>query len=147
MQLASIAASGLETCGLDLAGNAFCWGYGIPSDPLREPIGPTPVDTTERFRLLRGPKGNPGMCGISQSGARYCWGSGETTAERLVPQVQDDSGLQFVDIALGQLSDCGVTTEAEAWCWGSNWFGQLGMGTVCQFDGPLESDVPVKVND
>jgi alpha-tubulin suppressor-like RCC1 family protein len=145
MQLASIAASGLETCGLDLAGNAFCWGYGIPSDPLREPIGPTPVDTTERFRLLRGPKGNPGMCGISQSGARYCWGSGETTAERLVPQVQDDSGLQFVDIALGQLSDCGVTTEAEAWCWGSNWFGQLGMGTVGQFDGPLESDVPVKV--
>jgi len=85
------------------------------------------------------------MCGITQSGARYCWGSGETTAERLVAQVQDDSGLQFVDIALGDLSGCGVTAEAGAWCWGSNWFGQLGMGTVGQFDGPLESDVPVKV--
>jgi alpha-tubulin suppressor-like RCC1 family protein len=145
MQLASIAAATVETCGLDLSGNILCWGYGIPLEPLREPIGPTPVDTTEQFTLLRGSIGNLGMCGISQSGARYCWGSGETTAERLVPQLQDDSGLQYVDMALGELSGCGVTAEAESWCWGSNWFGQLGMGTVGQFDGPLESDVPVKV--
>ena len=145
MQLASIAAAGVETCGLDLSNNAICWGYGIPSAPAREPIGPTPVDTTEPFTLLRGPMGDPGMCGVSQHGARYCWGQGETTAERLVPQLQDDSGLQFVDIALGERWGCGVTAEVEAWCWGSNWFGQLGMGTVGQFDGPLESETPVKV--
>jgi hypothetical protein len=74
MQLASIAAGAVETCGLDLSDTAICWGYGIPFDPVREPIGPTPVDTTERFALLRGPMGDPGMCGLSQSGARYCWG-------------------------------------------------------------------------
>jgi alpha-tubulin suppressor-like RCC1 family protein len=145
MQLASVAAASVETCGLDLSDTAICWGYGIPFDPVREPIGPTPVDTTERFALLRAPMGDPGMCGLSQSGARYCWGLGETTAERLVPQLQDDSGLQFVDIALSQGWGCGVTAEVEAWCWGSNWFGQLGIGTVGQFDGPLESEVPVKV--
>lgn len=145
MQLASLAAAAVETCGLDLSGGAICWGYGIPFDPVREPIGPTPIDTIEGFALLRGPMGDPGMCGISQSGARYCWGLGETTAERLVPQLQDDSGLHFVDIALSQGWSCGVTAEVEAWCWGSNWFGQLGIGTVGQFEGPLESEVPVKV--
>ncbi len=130
---------------MDLSGSAICWGYGVPLDPVREPIGPTPVDTTERFTLLRGPIGGYGLCGLNQSGARYCWGAGETTAERLVPHLQDDNGLQFVDIALSQGWGCGVTAEAEAWCWGSNWFGQLGIGTVGQFDSPLESAVPVKV--
>jgi len=145
MHLASIAAARVETCGLDLSNSAICWGYGIPFAPVREPIGPTPVDTTERFTLLRGPMGDPGMCGISQRGARYCWGEGETTAERLVPQLQDDSGLQFVDIALSEGWGCGVSAEVEAWCWGSNWFGQLGIGTVGQFDGPSESEMLVKV--
>jgi alpha-tubulin suppressor-like RCC1 family protein len=145
MQLAAIAAARVETCGLDLSGSTFCWGYGVPSDPLRAPIGPTPVNTTERFTLLRRPMGDPGMCGRSETGARYCWGEGETTAERLVPQLQDDSGLQFADIALSQGWGCGVTADLEAWCWGSNWFGQLGIGTVGQFEGPLESPVPVKV--
>jgi alpha-tubulin suppressor-like RCC1 family protein len=145
MALTSIASAAVETCGLDLSGVASCWGYGIPLDPVREPIGPTPVDTTQRFTILRAPIGDPGMCGLSQSGPRYCWGAGETTAERLVPQLQDDSGLQFGDIALSQGWGCGVTSEVEAWCWGSNWFGQLGIGTVGQFEGPLESEVPVQV--
>lgn len=145
MALGSIATASVVTCGLDLTGSAICWGYGIPFEPLREPIGPTSVDTTERFTLLRRPMGDPGMCGLSQSGPRYCWGAGATTAERLVPQLQDDNGLQFVDIALSQGWGCGVTGDVEAWCWGSNWFGQLGGGTVGQFEGPLESRLPVKV--
>ena len=145
VRLTSIAAGTVETCGLDPSGSAICWGYGVPLDPVREPIGPTPVNTTERFTLLRGRIGNAGMCGLNQSGARYCWGTGETTSERLIPYLQDDSGLQFVDLALSQGWGCGVTAEAEAWCWGSNWFGQLGIGTVGQFDGPSESKVPVRV--
>jgi hypothetical protein len=141
----SIASSMVVTCGLDLSGSAICWGYGIPLDPSRAPIGPTAVDTTERFTLLRAAMGDSGMCGINAIGTRYCWGPGETTAERLVPHLQDDSGLQFVDIALSQGWGCGVTGDGEAWCWGSNWFGQLGVGTVGQFEGPVTSPVPVKV--
>jgi alpha-tubulin suppressor-like RCC1 family protein len=145
MGLKSIASAAVETCGLDLSGSTICWGYGIPFDPPRAPIGPTAVDTTEHFTLLRAPMGDPGMCGLTTIGTRYCWGTGETTAERLVAKLQDDSGLQFVDIALSQGWGCGVTGDGEAWCWGSNWFGQLGAGTVGQFEGPVTSPVPVKV--
>ena len=149
MQLDAIASSWVETCGLDLSGSAICWGYGFLLNPRVEPIGPTPVDTTERFTILRAPMADIGMCGLTAIGTRYCWGTrgtmAVTTAERLVAKLQDDGGLRFVDIALGQLSACGVTTNAEAWCWGSNWYGQLGIGTVGQFELPLESKVPVKV--
>jgi alpha-tubulin suppressor-like RCC1 family protein len=145
MELTSIASSAVVTCGLDLSGSAICWGYGIPFAPTRPPIGPTAVDTTEHFTLLRAQMADPDMCGLSAIGTRYCWGPGETTAERLVARLQDDSGLQFVDIGLSQGWGCGVTGDGEAWCWGSNWFGQLGAGTVGQFEGPVTSPVPVKV--
>ena len=145
MVFGSIASHRSVTCSLDLTGNAFCWGYGIPFEPLREPIGPTPVDTTEQFTILRAAMADTDMCGLTAIGERYCWGTGETTAERLVAEFKDDNGLQFVDIALSQRWGCGVTGDIEAWCWGSNWFGQLGGGTVGQFEGPLESQLPVKV--
>jgi len=145
MELTSIASSSVATCGLDLSGSAICWGYGIPFAPLRAPIGPTAVDTTEHIILLRAQMADPDMCGLSAIGTRYCWGLGETTAERLVATLQDDSSLQFVDIGLSQGWGCGVTRDSEAWCWGSNWFGQLGAGTVGQFEGPVTSPVPIKV--
>jgi len=149
MQLAAIASGGVETCGLDLSGSAICWGYGSLLIPVVEPIGPTPVDTTERFTMLRAHFVNVGVCGLTAIGTRYCWGTLEsmavTTAERLVAHLQDDGGLRFVDIALGQLSACGVTTNAEAWCWGNNWYGQLGVGNAGEAGVPAESQVPVKV--
>ena len=145
MVLDSIASATAETCGLDGSGSAICWGYGISSEPVTQPIGPTPVTTSEHFSLLRAPMGSPGMCALTPTGTRYCWGAGATTAERLVAELQDDGGLNFTDIALSQEWGCGVTVDVEAWCWGSNWFGQLGAGTVGQFEGPLESAVPVKV--
>jgi alpha-tubulin suppressor-like RCC1 family protein len=145
MVFGSIASNQVVTCSLDLTGDAICWGYGFPFAPFREPIGPTPVDTTEHFTILRAAMADNDICGITAIGERYCWGTGETTAERLVAELQDDNGLQFVDIALSQGWGCGVTGDVEAWCWGSNWFGQLGGGTVGQFEGPLESQLPVKV--
>lgn len=149
MQLAAITSSWVETCGLDPSGSAICWGYGFILNPRVEPIGPTPVDTTERFTILRATMADIGVCGLTAIGTRYCWGTrgtmAVTTAERLVAKLQDDGGLRFVDIALGQLSACGVTTNAEAWCWGSNWYGQLGVGNAGDVGVPSESQVPVKV--
>ncbi len=124
------AAVGM-TCGLNVPGDAFCWGGGIGL--LSYPDSPTPVLEAPAFTLISVGAGH--VCGLTATGAPYCWGN------NLGNGVPFDSSLDPVEV-LGSLSLIGLESATggsvytcgfdggKAYCWGDNDFGQLGDGTM-----------------
>lgn len=124
-------------CGLDAAGDVYCWGGSGWTDP-NETTGPRPFGAR---RVLAGHGftrltiGSAQVCALDGSGAAFCWGPNlglvgdGTTIQRFAP-VAVGGSLRFTDIAAGGGHTCAVTAGGEAWCWGRNANGQLGDGTT-----------------
>lgn len=137
---ASITASGNYTCGLTLAGAAYCWGYnfwgqlGNGSSGWTPSLTPAPVSGGLPFTSIDA--GDEDACALTSSGAAYCWGDNSlfeigdgTSTQRLVP-TPVSGGLQFASLAVGNGYACGLAASGAAYCWGSNSIGMLGDGTL-----------------
>ena len=59
--------------------------------------------------------------------------------------VRVDWGRPFVALDLGELLGCGLGADGRAWCWGSNWYGQLGVGSAGGSGGLARSNTPLAV--
>ncbi len=74
----TLAVGQLHTCGLSVAGEAFCWGrgkagqLGVPDEEVRTPVR---VQTDVLFTRIAA--GARHTCGISTEGRAYCWGWGQ----------------------------------------------------------------------
>ena len=131
-------ASGSEfSCGLSIAGIAYCWGRndrgqignGNVSDQF------SPVSVSGAFQFVTLGLGDSHACGIVASGDAFCWGDNSdgqlgdgTRSDRHTPNPVDGN-LKFSSIDGGESHSCGVTTNGTAYCWGRNDRGQLGDGT------------------
>lgn len=113
----ALAAGPFSTCGLSIAGQAFCWG--------REPVGsggqgdgdaPIGVYGGRAFAVVSG------QCGLTAAGAAYCW-------DRYWMPVLVQDAPSFTTIADGWGFACGTTAAGEVYCWGENDRGQLGLGS------------------
>lgn len=133
-RLPSVIAGGFHTCGLDVAGYAFCWGWGqmLGAGAPATPDQPLPVSGGLRFSKLAAAETH--TCGVSTDGATYCWGSnrfGElgdlTTVARFAP-VRVRGGIDFAAVAVAWRHSCGLTSGGRAYCWGTG--AVLGDGTV-----------------
>ena len=139
----SVSASGYQTCGLTLAGKAYCWGdntfgqVGNGTSGFSANVSvPTEVTTTSTTTTwARIQTGNGHACATTYAGVAYCWGrntSGQigdsTSADRTTPGAVANA-LVFASIATGGRHTCGITTTGGAHCWGSNSSGQIGDGT------------------
>ena len=103
------------TCGLDLAGAAYCWGSSGSLTPAAVAGGHTFVTLSASA---------PRSCAIDETGDAYCWGDGENAATpTLVP-----GGLHWTWVSVNADHVCGVTVPGAAYCWGNNDSGQLGSG-------------------
>jgi alpha-tubulin suppressor-like RCC1 family protein len=142
--LHSLASGYWHTCGLDVAGRAYCWGgntFGELGDgtTTERPI-PVPVETDLRFvRIIAHDRST---CAVTQQQEWYCWGLVELAGravffQSLVPQRFPVSGLHFDDLAFGFQHLCGIAHEGGAYCWGENRDGQLGDGTRSVRDAPV----------
>jgi alpha-tubulin suppressor-like RCC1 family protein len=153
-----IQASIGHSCGLAADGQAWCWGYGLggqlgdgaphprpgPALDARCPYVPGdthgrscrasagPVAGDARFVRLRVARSGFGSCGLTADGDLHCWGPvdplGLGVPNADVP-VQMPTGLAFQDFAIQGHVACGIEHGA-AWCWGSNWYGELGIGSA-----------------
>jgi alpha-tubulin suppressor-like RCC1 family protein len=99
LRFTQLAAGAFHTCGVTIAGAAYCWGI-VTAD-----------STIQAFAL-----GN----------AAYTGQLGTQRGSRLPVPVA--GGLTFHEVTVGNLVSCGLTIGGTAVCWGSNNYGNLGVG-------------------
>ena len=128
----SVSSTG-HVCGLTNDGTAYCWGLNHLGALGIGRVGdttalPTPVQTSDRFRLLNASGAH--TCGVTTGNALYCWGidvvplHGIDHVEYLPIAVNDHH--TFTALSGSRYSECGLTSDGTAFCWGINQSGVLG---------------------
>ena len=130
-----------HTCGITLAGVAYCWGANLDgrlgTNDQTPSAKPRQAATPVAFASIG--SGWNHTCGLSKAGLVYCWGfnqEGEVGA--LIPPADSVSvavprpvsAQTFKSMAVGGLHSCALDLADHAWCWGFNGYGQLGDGTT-----------------
>jgi alpha-tubulin suppressor-like RCC1 family protein len=136
----SVVSAGGEfhTCGVTIAGAAYCWGSNLVGQlgDGTTTSSPVPVAVSGRLTFSSLSLGGLRSCGLITSGAAYCWGAnfygqlgdGSTTSSEVPVAVS--GGLTFSAVSAGrETHTCGLTTSGTAYCWGWNVSGQLGTGS------------------
>ena len=167
----SISAGGSHSCGVDLAGDAWCWGdntYGQLGNMSQGGTSSTPVRVAGGHSFQSISAGQFHSCGITTGGALLCWGlarEGELgvspvpgkacvpmmgmfvsyTVECATSPVQVQPGTQFSMVSAGFTHSCAVTTAGAAFCWGTNGSGQLGDGYFTGISTTVNRLTPVAV--
>jgi alpha-tubulin suppressor-like RCC1 family protein len=165
LQLAGVF-TGVQTCGIDAGGAAWCWGNfnnvgQLGDGTFTGSLSPVQVAGGRVYGVLEVGNANNILghnCGISGIGGLHCWGSnrggqlgttggetctfGEETFDCSSAPVQVSGTLTFQSVTSGNEFTCGVTTDGRAYCWGANGFGQLGNGTTAGSPVPVEVSAP-----
>lgn len=145
-----LRASGSHTCGLTVAGRAWCWGindHGQLGDgtTMNRDL-PVAVAGDLTFRQIDAPTTplDNHTCAVATDGAAWCWGTnfdgelGDGTTEHQLEPVAVAGGIEFDHVSAGGRHTCGLTPAGAAWCWGANGAGALGDGTSLDRSAPTE---------
>jgi len=127
-----------HSCGLDVSGQAWCWGFGLGGQLGNgaNADSAAPVAIAGNHRFVHVDAGSDGMlsCALDDGGSAWCWGPGDsgglgngTTSGSNVP-MQVLTQQQFVSVGAGSNHGCGLDATGQAWCWGRNPYGVLGRG-------------------
>ncbi len=120
-------------CGIDLAGDAWCWG-SIYNYPASANFGPTPVRVDSGHALVEVVAGGRHACARSAT-TTYCWGVGYAVGQGpgVPTNVYASSGSvvgshQFTALSAdgSGYSTCGLDGAGQGWCWGTDVDGSLG---------------------
>lgn len=132
----SVVTGEAHSCGLDLEGAAFCWGWNwwgqLGNDSITDSALPLRIPGGLAFESLT--SGAHHICGLTSEGKAYCWGRGREGQLGVEPgefgfntipeEVTTD--LIFQSLDAGALHTCGVAVGGTAYCWGSGRNGRLG---------------------
>lgn len=140
-----VATGYLSTCGLDDAGQAWCWGYGSAGDlgngtNTFQVSAPVAVAGGHTFTQLVA--GMFHVCGLTSDGSAYCWGGnaygalGDGTFVSANVPTPVSGSLTFSELAAGPWNSCGLVSAGGVSCWGENRYGQLGTGSITTSGSP-----------
>jgi alpha-tubulin suppressor-like RCC1 family protein len=137
--IVAIAAGSDHSCGLDSAGNVFCWG-----DNSYQQLGVTGISSRNVAARIASGTGfeNLAAGGWHSCASRfdvdveadrlYCWGRGTSgqlgsgaTMDSDAPllvfyESEPETGLAPTVFGLGEAFSCSATAEPAVYCWGSN---------------------------
>ena len=128
-----IAAGGEATCGLDLLGRVWCWGFngsGMLGVATTATYVVTPTLVTGDARFAHIAVGADQVCGLTADGSAWCWGNGQFgalgTGDTLLHQSPTlvVGGHTFLSIAAASNTTCAVAVDSTGYCWGLGWFGE-----------------------
>ncbi len=142
-----------NSCGLDPAGTAYCWGSSVALGNTEAPLSseeecgytvppfyascshvPVAVAGGHSFSQIAAGQGH--ICGLTPAGEVYCWGAnelgelgtGDTVYGATPVSVPLDEPASF--ITLGSRFSCALAISGQAYCWGEGSAGQIGSGST-----------------
>jgi len=138
--VAAVAVGGEHTCALTSGGAVQCWGanqYGQLGDGTttqrQTPVGVSGLTSG----VAAVAAGGAHTCALTSAGAAWCWGvnyggrlGDGTTTDRWTPVAVSGLGSGVVAVAASGSHTCAVTSGGGLQCWGSNYYGQVGDGTI-----------------
>jgi alpha-tubulin suppressor-like RCC1 family protein len=133
----AVAAGYFHSCGIDVAGTAYCWGQNntgqLGNSVNQESRLGVTVDGNLNFGKISA--GRDHTCALTPDGIAYCWGSnsfgqlGTTTGQSNRPQAVRGN-LVFAEVSTGYDHTCALTATGVAYCWGNGGNGELGNSTA-----------------
>ncbi|MGE5223091.1 MAG: RCC1 repeat-containing protein [Omnitrophica WOR_2 bacterium] len=155
----ALAAGYYHTCALMSSGAVECWGYNrkgqLGNKTFIDSWTPVFVSGMLAFHAKAITAGEDHTCALTGSGGVKCWGNnfdgqlgdGTTTNRNQMVNVSGlTSGVSA--IASGVYHTCALMSNGTVKCWGSNYTGQLGVGTFEPHFTPVSvagSDGAVKI--
>jgi hypothetical protein len=148
-----ITAGMTHTCGIDRAGQLFCWGQdlqgslGLGVSPSSIVGVPTHVDAANDYAEVRANWFH--TCAVRSNGFLSCWGRNvegqlgvSDNNDRNVP-VRVGTASDWQTVAAGHFHTCGLRSDG-IYCWGKNDddVNQLGLGAPGRRDEPTPVELP-----
>jgi alpha-tubulin suppressor-like RCC1 family protein len=138
MRFSALGPGQASSCGLDTAGQAWCWGAGrggqLGDGRSTDSRTPVAVAGGHRFVQIDGGRTSLLSCALDDAGAAWCWGPagggtlGNGTTDGAAVPTQVMASRPFVSVGAGDQHACALDGEGQAWCWGHNLYGSLGRG-------------------
>ena len=153
-----VSAGYYDTCALDSAGAAYCWGYNgngqLGHGTTTNSSVPVAVVTSGALAGQTLTQLNASWyhtCAVDAAGAAFCWGDnsdgqlgdGSTTSSSVPVAVAVSgvlAGKTISNVTIGDYDTCAMDSAGLAYCWGDNTHGELGD------DATIDSSVPVAVD-
>jgi alpha-tubulin suppressor-like RCC1 family protein len=154
--LTQITAGTADTCALDTAGAAFCWGLNTNgqlgnNSTTQSTTAVAVTATATGAPLTQITAGTSFACAVDNTGAAFCWGlntngqlGNNSTTQSLVPVAVTvgapsavPSGATLFQISAGNTFTCAQDSTGAFYCWGLNSSGQLGNNSTTQSTVPV----------
>jgi alpha-tubulin suppressor-like RCC1 family protein len=140
---ASVSAGEEHTCGVRADGTLWCWGTGNGGQLGLGDGGaphnlPQQVTSPATAGWASVSAGGADTCAVRGDATLWCWGFngngelgvGDTVSRNLPEQVTTPTVTGWASVSAGGGHTCAVRADAALWCWGSNFHGQLGIGST-----------------
>jgi alpha-tubulin suppressor-like RCC1 family protein len=150
LAVVQLAAGGYFTCALLSNGRVKCWGnndYGQLGANVSSPRGDATGEMGEALpfvpfsrnqRVLAVTAGYAHACALLDDGSVECWGGGGSARlgsnrpaalGHLPLAVDNEHGGAALAVSAGASHSCMLRDDRRIQCWGSNWAGELGLGS------------------